>query len=162
MKHETILKRLEDIVRARNGREAKEKLIRLIEELRAYVERMEERKEKYGRAIRHLMGWYTKLWDGRPPESFGYAKWQDRVGKTLRELIAIYEQNGQGIEELKKDYEEFRSLKESWLKGDGSILRFKTVLPNLKQTKNSKWVSPGNARGIDKYLWEEDNDELSF
>ena len=162
MRHETILKRLNEILQEKNGKRAKEKLIRLTEELSAYLQRQEEKKARYGKAIQHLMGWDLQLWKGNPPEKIGRANWQDMVGKVLRELVIIYEQNSLGVDNLKKDYEDFLKLKEGWLKGDGSITRFKAVLPNLKQTKNSKWVSPGNARGIDKYLWEEDNDELPF
>ncbi len=162
MKHETILKRLNEILQESSGKRAKEKLIRLVEELSAYLQRQEEKKQKYGKAIQYLMGWYVSLWQGNPPEKIGRANWQDVVGKVLRELVIIYEQNSLGVDNLKKDYEDFLKLKGGWLKGDGSITRFKAVLPNLKQTKNSKWTSPENTRGIDKYLWEEDNDELPF
>ncbi len=162
MRHETILKRLEEVLREGSGKRAKEKLIRLVEELSAYLQRQEEKKQKYGKAIQHLMGWYVNLWKGNPPEKIGRANWQDMVGKTLRELVMIYEQNNLTVDDIKKDYEDFLKLKEGWLKGDGSISRFKAVLSNLKQT-DSRWVSPENARGIDKYLFsEEDGEELPF
>lgn len=162
MRHETILKRLNEILQESSGKRAKEKLIRLVEELSAYLQRQEEKKARYGKTIQHLMGWYIQTWKGNPPEKIGRANWQDMVGKVLRELIIIYEQNSLSVDDIKKDYEDFLKLKEGWLKGDGSISRFKAVLPNLKQTKGSKWISLENARGIDKYLWEEGNDELSF
>ncbi len=161
MRHETILKRLNEILQESSGKRAKEKLIRLVEELSAYLQRQEEKKARYGKAIQHLMGWYTQTWKGNPPEKIVSASWQDRVGKVLRELIIIYEQNNLSVDDIKKDYEDFLKLKEGWLKGDGSITRFKAVLPSLK-SRDSKWTSPENARGIDKYLWEEGNDELPF
>ncbi len=159
MRHETILKRLQDILNSKSGKEALKKLQILTEELSAYIQRQEEKKQKYGQAVRHLMGWYLQKWNGSPPERVGRANWQDVVGKTLRELVIIYEQNSLSVDDIKKDYEDFLKLKEGWLKGDGSITRFKAVLPSLK-SRDSKWVSPENARGIDKYLWEEGDDEL--
>jgi uncharacterized protein YukE len=153
-KCKTLLRQLEQVLESKTGQEAYKRLTKIVEELRQYIQFHEERAERYGKSIQHLMGWYIKLWNGTPPESFGYSKWQDRVGKALRELIQIYEQNGLGVEDIKKDYEEFRRLKEGYLKGDGSITWFRTVLPRIKRThrESGKWVTPENTRGLDYYM----------
>ncbi|MEM3426721.1 hypothetical protein [Hydrogenobacter thermophilus] len=160
MRHETILKELDKILREPNPAKKKELFLSLRESLASYIQRKEELKEKYGRAVQHLIGWYLSLWNNKPPEALSRTKWQDTVGKVLRELVIIYERNNADIDEIKKDYESFKNSK-GWLRGDGSITRFRSVLSQIKQ--QSKWVSEENMRSMSEYesLWDED-DEMPF
>lgn len=134
MRHETILKRLNEILQEKNGKKARKKLIKLVEKLSAYLQKQEEKNKKYGESVQHLMDWYVKLWKGTPPEKLGRVNWQDMVGKILKDLVVIYEQNTLSIDDIKRDYETFLKVAR-WLRGDGSIRRFKTLLPTLKQFK---------------------------
>ncbi|SNZ08254.1 hypothetical protein SAMN06265182_1236 [Persephonella hydrogeniphila] len=148
MRHETILKRLIEIRSSKSGKEAKEKLDKLIKGLQIYLE--DKQKDKVD--IRHLMGWYLNLWNNEPPEKLMSVKYQAIIGKHLKELVKIYQQNNESIEQLKKDYENFKSTQRKGAKG---ITQFRALLPALKKAQNKpqkKWTSPENERGIDYYL----------
>jgi len=146
MRHETILKRLIDIRNSKSGKEAKKKLDELIKGLEVYIE--EKKKDKVD--IRHLMGWYLQLWNNEPPEKLMSVKYQAVIGKHLKELVKIYQQNNESIEQLKADYEKF---KETQKKGSKGITQFRALLPAIKQAKNQtkQWTSPENERGDDFY-----------
>lgn len=158
MRLETILKKLQEIENEKDGKKAREKLKELIKLLDFKIKKEIERKQKHGKAVQHLVGWYLQLWDSQPPESFGRTDLAV-VGKVFRELLIIYENKNLTIEELKKDYETFLKGNKipNFLIGDKSITRFKAVLPQLKQlwekkTETKKWTSPENERGLDYYL----------
>ena len=158
MRLETILKRLYEIKNAPDGNKAYKKLDKLIQTLEYKIAEEKQRKEKYGKAIQHLVGWYLNLWNNTPPESYGRTNYKAVIGKTFRELLIIYENNNLKIEDLKKDYEKFKEGTgiQNFLLGDKSISRFKQVLPQLKQLENKKtnkkWTSPENERGLETYL----------
>lgn len=121
----------------------------------------EERKKGDGKKLQHLMGWYMNLWNSKPPEKLKFMNAEKIIGKHLKELIAIYEQNGEDIEALKRDYENFRK---TWKTGDKGIMHFRSFLPQVKQKSNNFYMSPESRRGVDYYLkkgelWDED-DEL--
>ena len=165
MRYETILKKLLEIKKAKSGKEAKEKLDHLIQSIQFKIEEDRRKKEKYGKAIQHLIGWYKQLWNNKPPESFGRTDLAV-VGKVFRELLIIYENNNLTVEDIKKDYENFLKGNKipNFLLGDKSITRFKSVLPQLKQlweksTEQKKWTSPENERGLDYYLKAIQTDE---
>ena len=152
MRHETILKRLIDIRNSKSGKEAKKKLDELIKGLEVYIE--EKKKDKVD--VRHLMGWYLQLWNNDPPEKLMSVKYQAIIGKHLKELVKIYQQNGETVEQLKKDYESFKNTQR---KGSKGITQFRALLPAIKQAKNQtskkQWTSPENERGLDYYLQDE-------
>lgn len=160
MRLETILKRLHDIKNAPDGNKAYQKLEKLIQTLEYKIAEEKERKEKYGKAVQHLVGWYLKAWNNKPPESFGRTNYQAVIGKTFRELLIIYENNGLSADDIKKEYQAFMEGNniQNFLLGDKSITRFKQVLPQLKQLEKKgkkvkkKWTSPENERGLDYYL----------
>ena len=160
MRHETILKRLKEIRDEKDGHKAFQKLNKLIEALEYKLQQEKAKKEKYGKAIQHLVGWYLKAWNQKPPESFGRTNYQAVIGKTFRELLIIYENNGLSADDIKKEYQAFMEGNniQNFLLGDKSITRFKQVLPQLKQLENKgkkvkkKWTSPENERGLDYYL----------
>lgn len=144
MKLETIYKEMLKVKEAKNVGEWLKRFNQLLQKVEYAVEREREKREKYGKVIQHLMGWYISLWQGKPPESFGRTDWQGATGKTIRELIIIYENNNLDIEKLKSDYESFKNTtdrKMQYLKGDSSITRFRQVLPTLKKQIGSNWVS---------------------
>ncbi len=148
MRHETILKRLIEIRNAKSGKEAKTKLDKLIKGLQIYLE--DKQKDKVD--IRHLMGWYLNLWNNEPPEKLMSVKYQAIIGKHLKELVKIYQQNNESMEQLKADYEKF---KETQRKGSKGITQFRALLPAIKKsqkTPKKKWTSPENERGLDYYL----------
>ena len=151
MRYETILKKLKEIRSSKSGREAQNKLDKLIRQLEVYI----NEKQKGKIDIRHLMGWYLELWDNNPPEMLMSVNYQAVIGKHLKDLVKIYQQNGESIEQLKKDYQEF---KETQKRGTKEITQFRALLPSIKRTKESKkkWTSPENERGLDYYLGEED------
>ena len=151
MRLESILKKLEAILTEKDGRKAKQKLLELIEEIRTRLEAQKNKED--GKAIQHLMGWYLNLWQDKPPEMLRYMDYKSIVAKHLRELTAIYRRNGEDIEELKKDYEEF---KKSWGKGDRGILHFRHALRYIKQQEGkSQWVDEEYKTG--KSFWGEDD-----
>ncbi len=145
MRLETILKKLQEIENEKDGKKAREKLKELIKLLDFKIKKEIERKQKHGKAVQHLVGWYLQLWDSQPPESFGRTEYLSVIGKTFRELLVIYENNGLTLEDIKKDYEVFRTSNKtpSFLLGDKSITRFRAVLPQLKQLSKEgikKWT----------------------
>ena len=155
MRHETILKKLIEIRNAKSGKEAKTKLDKLIKGLQIYLE--DKQKDKVD--IRHLMGWYLNLWNNEPPEKLMSVKYQAIIGKHLKELVKIYQQNNEFIEQLKADYEKF---KETQRKGSKGITQFRALLPAIKKsqkTQKKKWTSPENERGLDYYLKAVEQDE---
>ncbi len=160
MRHETILKRLKEIESSKDGKTARKKLRQLIQTLEYKLQEEKKRKEKYGKAIQQLVGWYLKAWNNKPPESFGRTNYQAVIGKTFRELLIIYENNGLSADDIKKEYQAFMEGHgiQNFLLGDKSITRFKQVLPQLKQLENKgkkvkkKWTSPENERGLDYYI----------
>jgi len=148
MRHETILKRLIEIRNAKSGKEAKTKLDRLIKGIQVYLE--DKQKDKVD--IRHLMGWYMELWNNEPPEKLMSVKYQGIIGKHLKELVKIYQQNNETVEQLQADYENFKNTQR---KGARGISQFRALLPAIKKsqkTQKKKWTSPENERGVDYYL----------
>jgi len=147
MRHETILKRLKEIQMSKTGKEAKQKITQLINALEVYIE--ERQKDKVD--IRHLMGWYLKLWNDEPPEKLMSIKYQAIIGKHLKELVKIYQQNGETTNQLKADYEHFKKTQRKGTKG---ITQFRALLPAIKkvQQERKKWTSKENERGLDYYL----------
>jgi hypothetical protein len=125
--------------------------------LEAEMKEEEEDKEE-GKKLQHLMGWYLKLWDNRPPESFRFTDFKYIIGKHLRELAEIYERNGESIEDLKRDYETFKNSRKDW----NGILQFRQNLPNIKKAKGSEWSSTDNQRGKDYYLRGWGDEEKPF
>jgi hypothetical protein len=132
--------------------------------LKEEIEKEESRKED-GREIQHLIGWYLQLWNDRPPEMFKYAvEYKAIIGKHLRDLIHIYKRNNEDIEQLKKDYENFKKQRKEW----NGLLNFRNQLPNIKgkSGSNKDWASPENQRGKDYYLknWtkEDDDEDIPF
>lgn len=136
------------------------KLLALKERIEAELEK-EEKPKEYTKKLQHLMGWYLKIWNEKPPEFMRFTSPKTIIGKHLRELLLIYEQNGEDIDQLKKDYQDF---KENWKgKGDRGILHFRSVLPQLKQGSQKSWTTPENQRGMDYYLQNlHDEDQLPF
>ncbi len=148
MRHETILKKLIEIRNSRSGKQAREKLDKLIKGLQVYLE--EKQKDKVD--IRHLMGWYLQLWNNEPPEKLMSVKYQAIIGKHLKELVKIYQQNGETTDQLKSDYENFKKTQKKGAKG---ITQFRALLPAIKKAQNQKakkWTSPENERGLDYYI----------
>jgi len=130
-------------------------LLQLQTRLKEEIEK--DQAKEYGKSLQHLMGWYLSVWGQQPPESLRFISYKEIIGKHLRELLLIYQQNGKGVEELKRDYEEYKKTKQK------GILEFRRDLPYLKQQK-PEWVSRENSRGKDFYLsqlWRED-DEVSW
>ncbi len=129
-------------------RKAIDKLIGLRGRLKLKLEE-EEKKKGDGKKLQHLMGWYMNLWEGKPPERLRFMNADKIIGKHLKELIAIYEQNGEDIETLKRDYENF---KRTWKTGDKGIMHFRSALPQIKQKDKGFYISPESRRGVDYYL----------
>jgi sulfur transfer protein SufE len=157
MTERQILRKVERIIELlsqKNIKEAFKMLLELKTKLEMEMKEEEEDKEK-GRRVRHLMGWYLRLWNNRPPESFRFTDYKYIIGKHLRELAEIYERNGEDIETLKRDYEAFKNSR----KGYNGILQFRQQLPNLKNA--NEWSSSENQRGKDFYLrgWEADQEK---
>ena len=150
MTERQILKRLDrilELLMQKDIRGAFKVLMELKVRLEAEIREEEEDKEE-GKKLQHLMGWYLKLWDNRPPESLRFVDYKSIIGKHLRELAEIYERNGESIEDLKRDYETFKNSRKDW----NGILQFRRELPNLKNAKGNEWSSPDNQRGKDYYL----------
>jgi hypothetical protein len=161
MTERQILKKIEkvlELLTQKNIREAFKVLMELKVRLEAEIREEEEDKEE-GKKIQHLMGWYLKLWENRPPESLRFVDYKSIIGKHLRELAEIYERNGESIEDLKQDYEAFKNSRRDW----NGILQFRQQLPNLKNAKGNEWSSPDNQRGKDYYLkgWGEEEKPFS-
>jgi hypothetical protein len=172
MTERQILKKIDkalELLTQKNIREAFKVLMELKTRLEMEMKEEEEEKED-GKKLQHLMGWYLRVWDNRPPESFRFTDYKYIIGKHLRELLEIYERNGEDIETLKRDYEAFKNSRKDW----NGILQFRQQLPNLKNTKGNEWSSPDNQRGKDYYmqgwadeggenkLWRDDDDEIPW
>jgi hypothetical protein len=155
MRLQTVIRRLEEILREQSPQSAREKLKALLIQLKAQAEE-EEKKKDYGKALQHLLGWYLELWEERPPESLRFMKYKEIIAKHFKELLEIYTRNGESVEDLKSDY---LSFKEQTKKGDKGILHFRNALRFIKQKK--EWSSEDYRRGKEEYtkLWGED-DEL--
>jgi hypothetical protein len=155
MRLQTVIRRLEEILREPSPQSAREKLKALLIQLKAQAEE-EEKKKDYGKALQHLLGWYLELWEERPPESLRFMKYKEIIAKHFKELLEIYTRNGESVEDLKNDY---LSFKEQTKKGDKGILHFRNALRFIKQKK--EWSSEDYRRGKEEYtkLWGED-DEL--
>ncbi|NPA53198.1 MAG: hypothetical protein GXO21_00865 [Aquificae bacterium] len=152
MRYETILKKLKEIRNSKSGKEAQKKLDKLIKQLEIYI----QTKEKDKVDIRHLMGWYLKLWNDEPPEKLMSVKYQAIIGKHLKELVKIYQQNNEDIEQLKADYENFKKTQRKGAKG---ITQFRALLPAIKKAQNqNKWTTPKNERGVDYYIQSLEDD----
>jgi hypothetical protein len=139
-------------------------LFELKARLKEEIEKEESRKED-GKELQHLMGWYLQLWNDKPPEMFKFStEYKAIIAKHLRELIYIYKRNNESIEQLKKDYENFKKSKKEW----NGLLNFRNQLPNIKNKSgsNKDWASPENQRGKDYYLknWakEDDDEDIPF
>ena len=154
-----ILKKVEralDSLMQRDIRGAFRMLMEL--KVRLEAEIREEEDKEVGRKVQHLMGWYLKLWDNRPPEALRFVDYKHIIGKHLRELAEIYERNGESIEDLKRDYEVFKQSRQQW----NGILQFRQQLPNIKNAKGNEWSSPDNLRGKDYYLRGWGDEEKPF
>jgi len=135
--------------------------LRVLMELKTRLEmemKEEEEEKEGGKKLQHLMGWYLRLWDGRPPEALRFIDFKHIIGKHLKELMEIYERNGEDIETLKRDYEAFKSTRQQW----NGILQFRRELPNIKNAKGNEWSSPDNLRGKDYYLKGWSDEEKPF
>jgi len=160
MTEKQILKKTEkalELLMQKDIRGALKVLLELKTRLEMEMKEEEEDKEE-GKKVQHLMGWYLRLWDNRPPESFRFTDYKYIIGKHLRELAEIYERNGEDIESLKKDYEMFKNSRRDW----NGILQFRQQLPNIKNAKGKEWSSYENLRGKDYYLKGWDEEEKPF
>jgi hypothetical protein len=162
------IERVLELIMQKDIRGALRTLLELKARLEAEIREEEEKKEN-GKKLQHLMGWYLRLWNNRPPESFRFTDYKYIIGKHLKELLLIYERNGEDIEALKRDYEVFKNSRKDW----NGILQFRQQLPNLKNTKGNEWSSEENRRGKDYYLegwvdegenklWRDDDEEISW
>ncbi len=146
-----------ELLMDRRIKEAFKILLELKTRLEAEIREEEEGKEE-GKKVQHLMGWYLSIWNNQPPESYRFTDFKYIIGKHLRELIQIYERNGESIEDLKRDYEVFKNSRKDW----NGILQFRQQLPNLKNAKGKEWSSPDNQRGKDYYLRGWGDEEKPF
>ncbi len=146
-----------ELLMDRRIKEAFKILLELKTRLEAELREEEEEKES-GKKVQHLMGWYLRLWDNRPPESFRFTDYKYIIGKHLKELAEIYERNGESIEDLKRDYEVFKNSRKDW----NGILQFRQNLPNLKRANGKEWSSYENLRGKDYYLRGWGDEEKPF
>jgi len=160
MTERQILKKIDralELLMRRDIKEAFKVLMELKTRLEMEMKEEEEEKED-GKKLQHLMGWYLKLWDNRPPEALRFVDYKHIIGKHLRELLEIYERNGEDIESLKRDYEAFKQSRRDW----NGILQFRQNLPNIKKAKGSEWSSTDNQRGKDYYLRGWSDEEKPF
>jgi len=161
MNNKQILRKIEKAIgflSAGKKRDALYVLLEIEAKLKEEMEKEESKKEN-GKELQHLMGWYLQLWDEKPPEMFKFStEYKAIIAKHLKELIHIYRRNNEDIEQLKRDYENFKKSKKDW----NGLLNFRNQLPNIKNKSNSKeWASPENSRGKDYYLknWAKEDDE---
>jgi len=160
MTERQILKKIDrvlELLTQKNIRDALKVLMEIKVRLEAEIREEEEDKEE-GKKLRHLMGWYLKIWENRPPEALRFVDFKHIIGKHLRELAEIYERNGESIEDLKRDYEAFKNSRKDW----NGILRFRQNLPNIKKANGKEWSSPDNQRGKDYYLRGWGDEEKPF
>jgi len=133
------------------------KFDKALDELLLLKTKLEEELEKgdtnFNRKLQHLMGWYLKLWNDKPPEALRFITYKDIIGKHFKELILLYERNNETIDQLKQDYEEFRNRAIS-KKRNAGLLDFRISLPKIKLLQNvqnkDKWCL-GNVRGKEYY-----------
>jgi hypothetical protein len=157
MNNKQILKKLEKAVEFLLAGKKRDALYVLLE-IEARLK--EESKKDDGKEVQHLIGWYLQLWNDKPPEMFRFTtEYKAIIAKHLRELMHIYKRNNESIEQLKKDYENFKRTRKDW----NGLLNFRNQLPNIKGKSNSNkdWASPENQRGKDFYLkdWAKDDDD---
>jgi hypothetical protein len=163
MNNKQILKKLEKAVEFLLAGKKRDALYVLLE-IEARLK--EESKKDDGKEVQHLIGWYLQLWNDKPPEMFRFTtEYKAIIAKHLRELMHIYKRNNESIEQLKKDYENFKRTRKDW----NGLLNFRNQLPNIKGKPNSNkdWASPENQRGKDYYLkdWatkEDDDEDIPF
>ncbi len=160
MTEKQVLKKIEkalELLMQKDIREAFKVLMEI--KTRLEMEMKEEAEEKEdGKKVQHLMGWYLSIWNNQPPESFRFTDFKYIIGKHLRELIQIYERNGESIEDLKRDYEVFKNSRKDW----NGILQFRQNLPNIKKANGKEWSSYENLRGKDYYLKGWGDEEKPF
>jgi hypothetical protein len=160
MTEKQILKKIDkalELLMQKDIREALKVLMELKTRLEMEMKEEEEEKED-GKKLQHLMGWYLRVWDNRPPESLRFVDYKTIIGKHLKELAEIYERNGEDIEALKRDYEAFKNSRKDW----NGILQFRQNLPNIKKANGNEWSSPDNQRGKDYYLRGWGDEEKPF
>ena len=171
MTEKQVLKKIERVLELIMQKDIRGAL-RVLMELKARLEaeiREEEEKKGDGKKLQHLMGWYLRIWDNRPPEALRFVAFREIIGKHLKELMEIYERNGEDIESLKRDYEAFKSSRREY----NGILQFRQQLPNIKQKQGTEWSSPDNQRGKAYYLkgwsdegenklWRDGDDEIPW
>jgi hypothetical protein len=160
MTERQILKKIDKVLELLMQRDIKE-AFRVLMELKTRLEmemKEEEEEKEDGKKLQHLMGWYLRLWDNRPPEALRFVDFKHIIGKHLRELLEIYERNGEDIESLKRDYEAFKSTRQNW----NGILQFRQNLPNIKKANGKEWSSIDNQRGKDYYLRGWSDEEKPF
>jgi len=160
MTEKQILKKVERVIELLTQRDIREALKVLMElKTRLEMEMKGEQEEKEeGKKVQHLMGWYLSIWNNQPPESFRFTDYKYIIGKHLRELLEIYERNGENIEDLKRDYEAFKNSRRDW----NGILQFRQNLPNIKKANGKEWSSTDNQRGKDYYLRGWGDEEKPF
>ena len=160
MTERQILRKIDrvlELIMQKDIRGAVRTLLELKVRLEAEIREEEERKD-YGKKLQHLMGWYLALWHHQPPESFRFTDFKYIIAKHLKELIEIYERNGEDVESLKRDYETFKASRRDY----NGILQFRQQLPNIKQKQGIEWSSPENQRGKDYYLQGWGDEEKPF
>jgi len=160
MTERQILKKIDKALELLMQRDIKE-AFRVLMELKTRLEmemKEEEEEKEDGKKLQHLMGWYLRLWDNRPPEALRFVDFKHIIGKHLRELLEIYKRNGEDIESLKRDYEAFKSTRHHW----NGILQFRQNLPNIKKANGKEWSSIDNQRGKDYYLRGWSDEERPF
>ena len=144
-----VLETLKNLKTKQDYIKAVKKLIQLQKKIELQLQKEETKQGDTGKKLQHLMGWYLKLWDNKPPEFLKFSNPKAIIGKHLKELIQIYERNGEDIETLKKDYEHFL---ETWKRGNKGILHFRSILPTLKQSEPQKsWTTSEYERGTEYY-----------
>jgi hypothetical protein len=160
MTEKQILKKIDkvlELLMQKNIREALKVLMEIKVRLEAEIREEKEDKEE-GKKLQHLMGWYLKIWENRPPEALRFVDYKHIIGKHLKGLAEIYERNGEDIESLKRDYEAFKQSRKDW----NGILQFRQNLPNLKRANGKEWSSYENLRGKDYYLRGWGDEEKPF
>jgi hypothetical protein len=158
MQTKTLLKRLKEIhdmlARGEFVR-ARKKMGELLEQVNYQLQK-ENEKEVDGKLLQHLMGWYLKLWENKPPEFYRYPKRHtDIIGRELKYLINLYQSLGKNIDELKAEYESFKKGTTK----DKSLSFFRIYyLPAIdNRFKESRWTSKKFERGIDFYVKQKED-----
>jgi hypothetical protein len=149
MRIKTIYKEIDKIYslflspKTSDRREALVRLSNLREKLKAKVEEKEVKPSK-GKQIQGLLGWYLRVWNGKPPEYLRHSPKvaNGAIAKNLKELLEIYE----GDENrLKEEYLEFKEADPKRLKWeqkrllwDRGVFNFRNVLSRWKQLKEEE------------------------